>query len=98
MKTVFKECLIDGVIGRLEVRYVAEAEPLSNKSKKLVVLSHPHPLHGGTMDNKVVTTMARAFHSLGYTAVTYNFRGVGKSEGEYDHGVGEQDDLMAVVA
>ncbi|VAW49776.1 Alpha/beta hydrolase [hydrothermal vent metagenome] len=42
--------------------------------------------------------MARAFHSLGYTAVTYNFRGVGKSEGEYDHGVGEQDDLMAVVA
>ena len=98
MKTTFKACLIDGAVGCLEVRYVAETEALPNKAKKLVVLSHPHPLHGGTMDNKVVTTMARAFHSLGYITVTYNFRGVGKSEGKYDSGVGEQDDLMAVIA
>ncbi|VAW45873.1 Alpha/beta hydrolase [hydrothermal vent metagenome] len=89
--------MIEGAVGGIEVRYAA-ANETTEQSQKLVVLSHPHPLHGGTMDNKVVTTMARAFHRLGYITVAYNFRGVGKSEGKYDHGVGEQDDLMAVVA
>ena len=62
----------------------------------LVIISHPHPEFGGTMDNKVVTTLERAFQGLGLSTVTYNFRGVGTSEGVYDGGVGEQLDLKAV--
>jgi uncharacterized protein len=61
------------------------------------VLSHPHPLFGGTMDNKVVQTLARAFVQSGWRAVRYNFRGVGASEGAYDEGRGELQDLLAVV-
>jgi uncharacterized protein len=61
------------------------------------VLSHPHPLFGGTMDNKVVQTLARAFVQSGWRTVRYNFRGVGASEGAYDEGRGELQDLLAVV-
>jgi uncharacterized protein len=61
------------------------------------VLSHPHPLFGGTMDNKVVQTLARAFVQSGWRTVRYNFRGVGASEGAYDEGHGELQDLLAVV-
>jgi alpha/beta superfamily hydrolase len=64
----------------------------------VAVLCHPHPQHGGTMDNKVVQTLARAFTQLGYTAVRFNFRGVGGSAGAWDHGDGEVDDALAVVA
>ncbi|MCF6298802.1 MAG: hypothetical protein L3J01_02880 [Thiomicrorhabdus sp.] len=93
------ETTIDGAVGVLEVRYtVPKLSDRCLSSLKLVVLSHPHPLHGGTMNNKVVTTMERTFKSLGYITVAYNFRGVAKSAGEYDHGVGEQEDLYAVVA
>jgi alpha/beta superfamily hydrolase len=60
-------------------------------------LCHPHPVHGGTMDNKVVQTLARAFVQLGYRAVRFNFRGVGASQGQWDEGQGEIDDAMAVV-
>jgi alpha/beta superfamily hydrolase len=62
------------------------------------VLCHPHPLHGGTMDNKVVITLARAFVQLGYAAVRFNFRGVGASAGAWDEGRGEIDDALAVIA
>jgi alpha/beta superfamily hydrolase len=64
----------------------------------LAVLCHPHPQHGGTMDNKVVQTLARAFTQLGYAAVRFNFRGVGASAGAWAEGRGEIDDAMAVVA
>jgi hypothetical protein len=64
----------------------------------VAVLCHPHPLYGGTMDNKVVQTMARAFVALGYRAVRFNFRGVAGSDGEWAEGVGEVDDALAVVA
>jgi alpha/beta superfamily hydrolase len=64
----------------------------------IAVLCHPHPLHGGTMDNKVVITLARAFVQLGYTAVRFNFRGVGASAGAWDEGRGEIDDALAVAA
>ena len=67
-------------------------------SRGVAVLCHPHPLHGGTMDNKVVQTLARAFVQLGYRAVRFNFRGVGRSQGQWDDGVGEVDDALAVVA
>ena len=63
----------------------------------LAVVCHPHPQHGGTMDNKVVQTLARAFVQLGYTAVRFNFRGVGASQGVWAKGPGEIDDALAVV-
>ena len=91
--------LISGENGLIEVRYkgLSPDSGDGHKAVRLVVLSHPHPLYGGTMSNKVVTTMERAFQSLGYVTVAYNFRGVGKSEGEHDQGVGEQHDLVRVV-
>jgi alpha/beta superfamily hydrolase len=61
------------------------------------VIAHPHPLHGGTLTNKVVQTLARACVLAGWTAVRFNFRGVGASEGVYDEGRGELEDLLAVV-
>jgi alpha/beta superfamily hydrolase len=61
------------------------------------VIAHPHPLHGGTMTNKVVQTMARAFVQAGWTAVRFNFRGVGASAGTYDEGRGELTDMLAVI-
>jgi alpha/beta superfamily hydrolase len=64
----------------------------------IAVLCHPHPQHGGTMDNKVVQTLARAFVQLGYRAVRFNFRGVGASAGVWDEGRGEIDDALAVIA
>ena len=61
------------------------------------VISHPHPLFGGTMQNKVVQTLAKAFVQNGWRAIRFNFRGVGASEGSYDEGQGEIDDLMRVI-
>ncbi len=63
----------------------------------LAVVAHPHPLFGGTLDNKVVQTLARAFLQAGYAVVRPNFRGVGKSEGTHDEGRGECDDLLSVI-
>ncbi|MDO8718711.1 MAG: alpha/beta fold hydrolase [Polaromonas sp.] len=63
----------------------------------VAVIAHPHPLFGGTMDNKVVQTLARAFVQSGWTAVRFNFRGVGGSAGSHDEGRGELADLLAVV-
>jgi hypothetical protein len=63
-----------------------------------VVVAHPHPQFGGTMTNKVVQTIARAYVQCGWRAVRFNFRGVGASAGVYDHGQGELSDLLAVVA
>jgi uncharacterized protein len=62
------------------------------------VLCHPHPLHGGTMQNKVVYTLARAFQEAGYPSVRFNYRGVGASDGRYDEGRGETQDALAVIA
>jgi alpha/beta superfamily hydrolase len=64
----------------------------------VAVICHPHPLHGGTMDNKVVQTVARACLQLGWQTVRFNFRGVGASEGAWDDGAGEVDDALAVIA
>jgi uncharacterized protein len=64
----------------------------------LALVCHPHPQHGGTMDNKVVQTLARAFVQLGYTSLRFNFRGIGASEGAWDEGRGEIDDALAAVA
>jgi alpha/beta superfamily hydrolase len=64
----------------------------------VAVLCHPHPVYGGTMDNKVVQTLARAFLPLGLRTVRFNFRGVGGSAGAWDEGRGEVDDALAVIA
>ena len=66
-------------------------------SRGIAVIAHPHPLFGGTLDNKVVQTLARAFVQTGWTAVRFNFRGVGGSAGSHDEGRGELEDLLAVV-
>jgi uncharacterized protein len=63
----------------------------------VAVICHPHPVHGGTMDNKVVITLARAFLQIGWRTVRFNFRGAGGSEGAWDEGRGEIDDAMAVI-
>ncbi len=66
-------------------------------ARGIALVAHPHPLFGGTLDNKVAQTLAKAFTELGYVALRPNFRGVGGSAGEHDHGVGETDDLVRVV-
>lgn len=63
----------------------------------LAIVCHPHPVHGGTMDNKVVTTLMRTYRDLGINILRFNFRGVGKSEGSFDNAIGEVDDLVAVI-
>jgi alpha/beta superfamily hydrolase len=76
-------------------------EPELSEGEKctgVAVIAHPHPLYGGTMDNKVVQTMARAFVLAKWRAVRFNFRGVGQSQGVYDEGRGELQDLLDVVA
>lgn len=65
--------------------------------KVTAVICHPHPQHGGTMHNKVVHTLARSFGELGLRTVRFNFRGVGGSDGEFGHGVGETEDVSAVL-
>ncbi len=68
----------------------------SGRYTGLALIAHPHPLYGGTMDNKVAQTLARAFVDLGSLVVRMNFRGVGKSEGSHDNGHGETDDFYAL--
>lgn len=64
----------------------------------IALVAHPHPLYGGTMENKVAQTLARTFVSLGYATARFNFRGVGESEGVHDNGVGEVDDMALMMA
>ena len=65
---------------------------------KGVVITHPHPLYGGTMDNPIVETVQRAYRRDGYATLRFNFRGVGGSRGTYDDGIGEQTDVRAAIA
>ena len=85
---------IAGPAGALEC---AIDEPM-DAVRGVAVVCHPHPQHGGTMENKVVQTLARAFVQLGLRSVRFNFRGIGASAGLWDEGEGEVDDALAVVA
>lgn len=87
-----RRAMLDGPAGPIECAIDEPAAPIG-----VVVLCHPHPQHGGTMDNKVVQTLARAFVQLGYRAVRFNFRGVGASAGRWDDGNGEVQDVRAVI-
>lgn len=71
-------------------------DPESDR-RGLLLVAHPHPLHGGSLDNKVVTTLAKTANEAGWVTVRPNFRGVGMSEGTFDAGVGETEDLLAIV-
>ena len=84
---------IDGAAGRIEV-----AAAIPHGARGVAVIAHPHPLYGGTMDNKVVTTLAKAYTDAGIAAFRFNFRGVGATEGVHDEGRGEGDDLLRVAA
>ena len=85
---------IKGPAGRIET-VIDDPE---GERRGLALIAHPHPLHGGTMDNKVVTTLSKVALAAGQVAVRVNFRGVGASEGGFDHGEGETEDLLAVAA
>jgi alpha/beta superfamily hydrolase len=84
---------VAGPVGELECAIDAPQGTVHG----LALLCHPHPLHGGTMDNKVVVTLARAFVQCGWRAVRFNFRGIGGSGGTWDEGRGEIDDALAVA-
>jgi len=86
--------LIDGPVGKLELLVSVTPE---EKNKAWGIICHPHPLFGGTMHNKIVTTLAKAYQNMGANTVRFNFRGVMRSEGQFDQGIGELDDLLAVV-
>ncbi len=84
--------LIDGPTGKIELF----VEPTEG-ARGIVLIGHPHPLFGGTADNKVVTTLARTFRELGCVTLRPSFRGVGGSEGEHTEGELETEDLLAVL-
>ena len=87
-----EKLFIDGPVGKLQAIYQA-GEP----GKAAVVVCHPHPQFGGTMRNKVVYWMARAFEDLGHPVLRFNFRGVEQSDGHWDEGQGEADDASAAL-
>jgi alpha/beta superfamily hydrolase len=93
MPAATARALLDGAAGKIEV-----ASSVPDAPRAIAVIAHPHPLFGGTMDNKVITTLARAFVESGAATFRFNFRGVGASEGAHDEGEGETEDMLQVVA
>ena len=87
------EIIIPGPEGRLEARY----QKGKNQKSPLCLVLHPHPRQGGTMNNKIVYNIYHAFKNLGFATLRFNFRGVGKSQGSYDSGVGELTDAAAAL-
>jgi hypothetical protein len=94
MSRAGERIFIAGVAGRIET----VLDRPDRAPRGIALVAHPHPLYGGTLDNKVVQTLAKTFVELGYVSLRPNFRGVGGSEGEHDEGHGETDDLLRVVA
>ncbi len=84
---------IDGPAGPLDVVHNVPDGALAG----IALVAHPHPLQGGTLDNKVVQTLAKTLYALGYAVVRFNFRGVGASAGKFDEGVGETADALAAL-
>src|SRR5437667_8700498 len=92
MRATTRRVFVAGPAGRIE----CAVDSPEGSPRGYAVIAHPHPQFGGTLDNKVVQTLARAFVELGYEAWRPNFRGVGASEGRYDEGRGEVEDLFSV--
>lgn len=93
MRASTRRVFVDGPAGRIE----CAADQPEGTPRGIALIAHPHPLFGGTLDNKVVQTLARAFLELGYETWRPNFRGVGQTEGLHDEGRGELEDLAAIV-
>ena len=89
---------IPGPAGALEVVLNLPLGTPPAGLRGIALVAHPHPLQGGTLDNKVAQTLAKTFFALGYASVRFNFRGVGRSEGVFDDGRGETDDALAALA
>ena len=87
------EVIFPGPDGRLEGRI----QPKSDPASPIAIILHPHPLYGGTMNNKVVYALYQVFAQKGFTVLRFNFRGVGRSQGKYDSGVGELSDAAAAL-
>ena len=96
MNTSTERLTLQGPVGAIEV--LRDAAQDHAPARGIAVIAHPHPLFGGTMDNKVVQTLARAFVQCGWTAVRFNFRGVGGTAGVHDEGRGEAEDYVAVLS
>ena len=96
-----QKIFIPGPSGRLEAQVAGilpeNQIPRDVTPKTVGIICHPHPLYQGTMHNKVVTTLVRAWQSLGLATIRFNFRGVGESEGQYGDQIGEVEDLKAVI-
>lgn len=88
------DIVIPGPAGRLEVKHHAQ---INNPEAPTALVLHPHPLHGGTMNNKMTYTLYQSFYRAGFHVCRFNFRGIGKSTGEYDHGEGELSDTATVM-
>lgn len=97
MNVQTKKFFITGAAGQLECAVNLPDADMFPAPTGLALVAHPHPLFGGTMENKVVQTLARSVVSLGYITVRMNFRGVGQSEGVHDAGLGETDDMHALL-
>ena len=89
--------LIDGPSGSIECLLSEAIEQSAEPPKRVAIICHPHPMFGGNMHNKVVHTLARFYRDLSTQVIRFNFRGVGASEGSYDEGVGEIDDLTTII-
>jgi alpha/beta superfamily hydrolase len=89
---------ITGAVGLLECALDLPDAAQFAAPRGIALIAHPHPLYGGTMDNKVTQTLARAFVGLGYASARMNFRGVGTSAGTHDEGAGETDDMALLLA
>jgi uncharacterized protein len=89
--------LLQGAAGAVQALRDQPVLAAGALSRGVAIITHPHPLFGGTMDNKVVQTLARTFVQSGWTAIRFNFRGVGQSQGVYDEGQGESDDLRRIL-
>ncbi len=87
------EVIFPGPSGRIEGRY----HPQKAKDAPIAIILHPHPQFGGTMNNKVVYNLHYAFYNMGFTVLRFNFRGVGRSQGEYDQGIGELSDAASAL-
>src|SRR2546430_7305197 len=92
MRATTRRVFVAGPAGRIE----CAVDSPEGSPRGYAVIAHPHPQFGGTLDNKVVQTLARSFVQLGYEAWRPNFRGIGQSAGKYDEGRGEVEDLRAV--
>ena len=93
LRPTLEKFSITGTAGNIEgIAHIPDAGP-----RAITVVAHPLPTMGGTMENKVVATLAKTFAELGFVALRFNFRGVGASEGEFDGGDGEAEDVLAVV-